>query len=158
MKKCIIYASVDRSREIDTDECPYCQVSRLKKIARKKNLKVDRILTDYCSKINQEKPILNQLLRDATNGKIQTILVQDYARMARSVSEWLVIKQFFKKQGVNIITAELEDVDSNGAQEHLVEGILADAVDEYDNLMLRASKKTRVEAEKTTAIVVIPVR
>ncbi len=148
MKKCIIYASVDRSREIDTDECPNCQVSRLKKIARKRNLKVDRVLTDYCSKTNQKKPILNQLLRDATNGKIQIILVQDYARMARSLNEWLVIKQFFKKQGVNIITAEMEDEDSNGVQEHLIEGMFADAVNEYDNLMRRASKKRGLRQKK----------
>lgn len=134
MKKCIIYARVDNSREIDTNECPYCQVSRLKKIAREQNLKVDRVLTDYCSSINKEKPILNQLLRDATNGKIQTILVQDYTRMAKSLIEWLVIKQFFKKQGVHIITAEMESDDSSEVHGELAEKIFS-IVNQYDNEM-----------------------
>jgi len=132
MKKCIIYVSVDKSREIDMNECPYCQVSRLRKIARKKNLKVDLVRTDYCSKIDQEKPIFNQLLRDAANGKIQTILVQDYTRMARSVSEWLVIKQYFKKQGVQIITAETEADDSIGVHGKLAEEMFS-IVNQYDN-------------------------
>ncbi len=55
---------------------------------------------------NDQRPALQRMLTDAQNGKFRALLVDNLARLSRSISGLLSMLELLKAQGVTIVVTE----------------------------------------------------
>ncbi len=129
MNKCFIYGRVSRKQAEDSKDSLAKQIQILRRFASKKKFEVENVCSDRSTNNIIGGPGFTHLLAKAINGEIKTILCQDYSRITKNFSDWIIVRWLLKKQGVTIVTTEsTNDTESLGK---LLEGILS-AVDALD--------------------------
>lgn len=146
MKKCFIYGRVSRKQAVDNKDSITEQIEQLRQFARKNNLKVEDVCSDRSTNNIIGGPGFVPLLQKAAHGEVKTILCQDYSRITKSFSDWIVIKWILKKQGINIITARIKEK-TELTSGKLIEGIL-DHVNALDHHLHNAGVKRGLQKKK----------
>lgn len=88
----------------------------------------DRIFTDVCSGKNAHRPELENMLAYVRNG--DTVIVESFSRLARSLSDMLRIVEFLQKKGVALVSLK-EQIDTTTPQGKLMLHLFA-ALSEFE--------------------------
>ncbi len=96
-----LYCRVARTDQLAED----AQIERLKSYAAEKNMSIAGI---YCDRVpsDQPRPGLQQMLRDAAEGRADTILALTPSRLARRVEQLLEITQRLNVAGAAVKFAD----------------------------------------------------
>ena len=120
-----LYPRVSGHEQEDNYSIPE-QIDRMKKYCESRDWLVYKIYTDsgYTGS-NMERPGLQDMIKDAENGKIDMVLVYKLDRLSRSQKDTLfLIEDVFDKHGVGF-TSMTENFDTSTAHGKFIIGILS---------------------------------
>lgn len=87
------------------------QEEQIKKYCKAKGYKLTKVFSDNgCSGANLQRPGIQELLAEASAGKISKIVCLDMDRLSRRLIDHLVLESQLKKYGVEILTISGENV------------------------------------------------
>lgn len=102
MKKVVIY---DRGYNNETAEFKNNRIKNIEKIASDANIVITGIYLDY-DKNNKDKE-LKQLIKDAKDGKIETVIVNSLDRFSSDFIKTIDVLDTFKYSGVQCLFADI---------------------------------------------------
>ena len=113
-RKCGLYVRVSTTKRAaqvnqDTGERAYeqnpdIQQEQLEKVATQRGWEVVKIYTDRASGSKESRPGLDALMADARAGKINTVMVIQFDRFARSARQLILALEEFQSIGVDFIS------------------------------------------------------
>lgn len=80
------------------------QIQILKEYAQKKGYRIIRIFQDYGSARATERLAFEQMINEATQGKVKYILCMDLSRLSRDFKTFAKIIKLMDEKGVEILT------------------------------------------------------
>jgi len=81
------------------------QEEQITKYCKAKGYKLTKIFSDNgCSGANLQRPGIQELLVEASAGKISKVVCLDLSRLSRNTFEYVFIKSQLKKYGVEVVT------------------------------------------------------
>ncbi len=98
--KAVIYARVSTTEREELQD-PETQLVQLRDYARFKRWTVSHEYVEYASGVDDNRPILGELLQDARRGRFQAVLIWNIDRLSRKATTLLQIMEELK--GLNII-------------------------------------------------------
>jgi len=98
--KAVIYARVSTTEREELQE-PETQLVQLRDYAKFKRWTVTKEYVEYASGVDDNRPVLGEMLDDARRGKFQAVLIWNIDRLSRKATTLLQIMEELK--GLNII-------------------------------------------------------
>ena len=107
---------------------------------------IDKWFIDKCSGKNTDRPQFQAMLEYIREG--DTVYVEDFSRLSRSVADLLRIMQDFEKRGIRLVSLK-ESMDTHTPQGKLVTTIIA-AINEFEraNILERQAEGIALAKEK----------
>ena len=107
---------------------------------------IDKWYIDKCSGKNTDRPQFQAMLEYIREG--DTVYVEDFSRLSRSVADLLRIMQDFEKRGIRLVSLK-ESMDTHTPQGKLVTTIIA-AINEFEraNILERQAEGIALAKEK----------
>ena len=133
MKKAIIYTRVSSKEQVDEGNSLGSQKRRAYEFASENNLIVQEYFEERGeSAKTTNRPQLQAILKyvSAHRGEIDVLLIYKIDRLSRDTSDYLVLKEFFDKAGVTIVSLT-ENID-NSPSGRVMEKIISSFA-QYDN-------------------------
>jgi len=130
------------------------QTGDLKALAEQNNWIVERVITEEisASKVNAQRPGLQELLTLARTGKIKKVIVTEISRLGRKVSEGLRVIEELTESGVSVYVQNIgiETLLSDGRENYMFKPILLTLMGfaEMERELLRDRVKSGLEAAK----------
>lgn len=106
--KVALYARVSTTnkwQDLDTQLLP------LKRYCKERAWEIVKIYTDMMSWSKESRPSLNELLKDAEDGKFETVIVFRFDRISRSTKQLIDLLEKFRKLTISFISIT-ENIDT----------------------------------------------
>lgn len=116
--KTALYARVSTAESKELQN-PESQLIKLRQYAQFRELEISKEYAEFASGADDDRPVLKEMLEDASKGKFKTILVFRIDRLSQSTYKLFSIMQDMKELKVNIVSVT-EGLDS---ESRLSEGI-----------------------------------
>jgi len=112
------------------------QEQKIREYAKRKNWEIGKIYSEKETGIKFDRPIFQEMLQDAKEGKFEKILFVKWDRFSRSPKDTLTIHDDLKKIGVALVCTEI-DVDTGTAIGELLMGQLS-IFSKYEHSLIRS--------------------
>lgn len=121
--KVAIYVRVSTSQQVDRDSLT-TQQERLKNLVAARGLTLHKVYADLgVSAKNTNRPLLEELLKDAEHGLFQYVYVTRLDRVSRSLKDLLKLIEFFEERNIKLVSLT-ENIDTDGAMGRFVLNLL----------------------------------
>lgn len=142
MMRAAIYARVSKERE--GEQHPETQVEVLRAMLQDRGMAEAGVYVDRASGARDDRPALQQLLRDVQTGDIDAVVFTKLDRLARSVTHLSRIAEALREAGVDMICKD-QPIDTSTASGKLMFHVLS-AVAEFERDLIRERTKEGIGA------------
>lgn len=144
--KVVAYCRVSTS-----DQNVETQLSCIQKYCEAREWELAEVYTDIgISGAKEQRPALDRLKSDAANGKIKTVLVYKFDRMARNVEHLLECLELFRRNGIDFVSVS-EGIDTSSSIGKMVFTFLG-AVAEFERNLIRERVVAGVQRAKAEGV------
>lgn len=146
MKKVAVYCRVSTAEQ-NTGS----QVSAITEYCTRNKWAISKIYEDngISGKVD-DRPALNQLKKDCSKGKFQSVIVFRFDRMARSSTHLLECLELFRKNGIDFISIS-EGIDTSTAVGKMVFTFLS-AISEFERVIIQERVKAGITRAKSAGV------
>lgn len=120
--KAVLYARVSTTEREELQE-PETQLVQLRDYARFKRWTVSHEYVEYASGVDDNRPVLGELLQDARRGRFQAVLIWNIDRLSRRATTLLQIMEELKQLNIVLVSTS-EGLDTTNPYSGVVLQIL----------------------------------